>query len=59
MKGKLHKTTYNYYFNKNENIKNTKSFEAKKLKKESKNKEKVQHYLGVMEKFDYYNLLTN
>ena len=41
IKGKLHKTTYNYYFNKNENIKNTKSFEAKKLKKESKNKEKV------------------
>ena len=41
IKGKLHKTTYNYYFNKNENIKNTKSFDAKKMKKESKNKEKI------------------
>ena len=41
MKGKLHKTTYNYYFNKNENIKNTKSFDAKKMKKENKSKEKI------------------
>ena len=41
MKGKLHKTTYNYYFNKNENIKNTKSFDAKKMKKENKSREKI------------------
>ena len=44
IKGKLHKTTYNYYFNKNEGVKNTKSFDAKKIKKEhiiiNKNKEK-------------------
>ena len=34
IKGKLHKTTYNYYFNKNEGIKNTKSYDAKKTKKD-------------------------
>ena len=44
IKGKLHKTTYNYYFNKNEGIKNTKSYDAKKIKKDlikEKEKEKI------------------
>jgi len=50
IKGKLHKTTYNYYFNKNEGIKNTKSYDAKKVKKDSnkdkeKEKEKIHIYI--------------
>ena len=47
---KLHKTTYNYYFNKNEGIKNTKSYDAKKTKKDlNKDKEKEKE----KEKFKY------
>ena len=52
IKGKLHKTTYNYYFNKNEGIKNTKSYDAKKTKKDlnkdkekEKEKEKIHIYI--------------
>ena len=50
IKGKLHKTTYNYYFNKNEGIKNTKSYDAKKVKKDlnkdkEKEKEKIHIYI--------------
>ena len=41
IKANLHKTTYNYYFNKNDNIKNTKSFDAKRIKKDNKSKEKI------------------
>ena len=50
IKGKLHKTTYNYYFNKNEGIKNTKSYDAKKIKKELVTKEKEKMHVIIEDK---------
>ena len=50
IKGKLHKTTYNYYFNKNEGIKNTKSYDAKKIRKELTSKEKEKMHIIINDK---------
>ena len=50
IKGKLHKTTYNYYFNKNEGIKNTKSYDAKKIRKELTSKEKEEMHIIINDK---------
>ena len=59
IKANLHKTTYNYYFNKNYNIKNTKSFDAKRIRKDNKSKEKVHIIIEEKDKENKENININ